>query len=210
VTTSSRGPAVPPLVDRERAALADLLADLGPAAATCCAGWDTAHLAAHLVVREGRPDAGVGYGFEQLPFGRRIAAWSHAVEDRLRTSTPYPEIIARLRSGPPVWMPFAWPVVGRLANTTEFAIHHEDVRRAQPGWVPRELSRTDQDELWRSLGWFGRAAAMRSGGGLRFRRSDSGAERIAGRSPAKTVAGEPLELLLWASGRTDVADVDVT
>src|SRR6185312_11451371 len=98
------------------------------------------------------------------------------VEDRLRTSTPYPEIIAQLRSGPPVWMPFAWPVVGRLANTTEFAIHHEDVRRAQPGWVPRELSRTDQDELWRSLGWFVRAAAMRSGGGLRFRRSDSGAE----------------------------------
>lgn len=209
MTTSSRGRA-PSLVDRERAALADLLAELGPAAPTCCTGWDTAHLAAHLVVRESRPDTGVGYGFEQLPFGRPFAAWSHAVEDRLRTSTPYPEVVARLRSGPPAWMPFAWPVVGRLANTAEFAIHHEDARRAQPGWSPRQLTRADQDELWRALGWLGRAAATRSGGGLRFRRTDTGAERVAGRSPAKTVAGEPLELLLWASGRRGAARISVT
>jgi len=210
VTTSSRGPAARSLVDRERAALADLLVELGPSAPTCCAGWDTAHLAAHLVVRESRPDAGIGYGLEQLPRGRRLAAWSHAVEDRLRTSTPYPEIVARLRSGPPAWMPFAWPVVGRLANTTEFVIHHEDARRAQPGWSPRQLAPGDQDELWRALSWLGRAAAMRSGGGLRFRRTDTGDSRVAGRSPSTTVAGEPLELLLWASGRTGVAHVDVT
>ena len=210
MTTSSRGPASRSLVDRERSALADLLAELGPSAPTCCAGWDTAHLAAHLVVRESRPDAGIGYGFEQLPFGRPLAAWSHAVEDRLRASTPYPEIVARLRSGPPAWMPFAWPGVGRALNTTEFTIHHEDARRAPPGWAPRQLARADQDELWRALGWVGRAAAMRSGGGLRLRRTDTGDERIAGRSPAKTVAGEPLELLLWASGRTGVAHVDVT
>src|SRR5690606_24047731 len=35
----------------ERHALADLLMAVGPDAPTLCAGWTTAHLAAHLVVR---------------------------------------------------------------------------------------------------------------------------------------------------------------
>ena len=43
MTSSSR-----PLAERERAALADLLEELGPDAPTCCEGWTTAHLAAHL------------------------------------------------------------------------------------------------------------------------------------------------------------------
>jgi uncharacterized protein (TIGR03085 family) len=199
------------LVDRERRALADLLAELGPSAPTCCEGWDTAHLAAHLVVREGRPDASVGYGFERLPQGRRLSAWAHAVEDRLRASTPYPEIVARLRSGPPPWMPFAWPGVGRALNTTEFAIHHEDARRAQPGWSPRELSGADQDELWRPVPFLARMAARRHDGGLRVRRTDTGAEKtVGGSSPSATVAGEPLELLLWLSGRREVARVETS
>ena len=45
------------LADRERADLADLLGTLGPDAPTRCEGWTTAHLAAHLVVRDRRPDA---------------------------------------------------------------------------------------------------------------------------------------------------------
>jgi uncharacterized protein (TIGR03085 family) len=199
------------LVDRERRALADLLDDLGPSAPTCCEGWDTAHLAAHLVVRESRPDASIGYGVEQLPQGRRLAAWSHAVEDRLRASTPYPEIVARLRSGPPPWMPFAWPGVGRAFNTTEFAIHHEDARRAQPGWAPRALPRPDQDALWRAVPFLARMAARRSPGGLLVRRSDTGEEKtIGGSSPSTVVSGEPMELLLWASGRRAVARVEPT
>jgi uncharacterized protein (TIGR03085 family) len=195
------------LADRERAELADLLEKLGPDAPTCCAGWTTAHLAAHVVTRDRRPDAMPGYGLEQL--NPALGTWAHRVEDRLRTSTDYADVVAQVRAGAPRWSPMGWPGVGALVNTTEFAIHHEDARRAQPGWAPRHLAREDQDELWRALGWFGRAAAMRSGGGLRFRRSDTGAERVAGRSPGRTVAGEPLELLLWASGRTDVARVDV-
>jgi uncharacterized protein (TIGR03085 family) len=205
MTASSR-----PLADRERTALADLLAELGPDAPTCCAGWDTAHLAAHVVARDSRPDALPGYGVEQLPAGRLLAAWSHAVEDRLRTSTPYSGLVQRVRSGPPPWSPFAWPGVAQLTNTAELAIHHEDVRRAQPGWAPRQLARPDQDALWRHVSWFGRAAAARERRGLRLRRTDTGAEHVVGgRSPATTVAGEPLELLLWAGGRRGVARVTV-
>ena len=136
-----------PLADRERAELADLFDQLGPDAPTCCAGWTTAHLAAHLVVREGRPDALPGYGLEQVGLGAPLVAWAHRLEDRLRTSTPYAEVVARFRSGPPPWSPMAWPG-GKTLNTTEFVIHHEDARRAQPGAEPRSLPREVQDSLW--------------------------------------------------------------
>ena len=200
-----------PLDRRERAALADLLDELGPDAATCCEGWTTAHLAAHVVVRDRRVDAMPGFGLESLPGGRTLGRWSHTVENRLRTVTPYRDVVARVRSGPPAWAPTAWPAVAALINTAEFAIHHEDARRAQPGWAPRVLARADQDLLWRQLAGFGLMAGRRTPGGVRLRRSDvPGAERTAGgRSPSTTVSGEPLELLLWASGRRDVARVEV-
>src|SRR3954464_13015035 len=117
------------LAQHERTDLADLLDKLGPDAPTCCAGWTTAHLAAHLVVRDRRPDALPGYGLEQLR--PSLGAWAHHLEDRLRTTTPYAEGVRRVRSGPAAWLPMGWPVVGTAANTVEYAIHHEDARRAQ-------------------------------------------------------------------------------
>jgi uncharacterized protein (TIGR03085 family) len=192
-------------VATERAALADLFDELGPDAPTCCAGWTTAHLAAHLVVRDRRPDALPGYGAGELGVGAPLASWSHRLEDRLRETTPYAEVVARVRSGPPAWSPFAWPVLAQPFNTTELAIHHEDVRRAQPGWVPRHLPRPVQDALWGHAGLL----ARRVRGGVLLRRSDvPGAEKRIG-SAGRTVTGEPMELLLWASGRRDVARVTV-
>ena len=46
-----------PVSQSERAALADLLEQLGPDRPTCCEGWATQDMAAHLVVRDRRPDA---------------------------------------------------------------------------------------------------------------------------------------------------------
>src|SRR3954471_13005659 len=202
------GPSSRSFPDRERAALADLLAELGPDAPTCCAGWTTAHLAAHLVVRDRRPDALPGYGAGELGVGTPLASWSHRLEDRLRETTPYGEVVARVRSGPPAWSPFAWPVLAKPFNTTELAIHHEDVRRAQPGWAPRDLPRRVQDQLWTIVALLGRRAAGRRG--LVLRRSDApGAEKRFG-AGGRTVEGEPMELLLWTSGRRDVARVTVS
>ena len=195
------------LAARERAQLADLLDQVGPDAPTCCEGWTTAHLAAHVVVRDGRPDAMPGYGVEQLGVARALTAWSHRLEDRLRESTPYAEVVDRVRSGPAPWSPLAWPPVSRILNTTEYAIHHEDVRRAQPGWEPRILPRPAQDQLWAAAGLFARKAAGRRG--LVLRRSDvPGVEKRYG-AGGRTVIGEPLELVLWASGRRDLARVSV-
>jgi len=207
VTSSSR-----PLAARERAALADLLGELGPDAPTRCEGWTTAHLAAHLVTRDRRPDTMPGFALETTPVGGPFAAWSHHVEDRLRAGTRYADLVARVRSGPPRWLPTAWPPVAAVVDTAEYAIHHEDVRRAQPGWAPRELPREAQDLLWGNVVFFGRAAAGRVPGALVLRRSDvPGVERRHGRgTPETVVEGEPLELLLWASGREDVARVEIS
>jgi uncharacterized protein (TIGR03085 family) len=194
-----------PLPDRERAALADLFDKLGPDAPTCCAGWTTAHLAAHLAVRDRRPDALVGFGLEKVAGGGRLADHAHRLEHRLRESTPYIDVVAQVRSGPPAWSPLGWPG-GRTFNLTEFVIHHEDVRRAQPGWTPRTLSEADQDALWRPAALFALGAARR--GGLVLRRTDvEGVERRIG-AGGRMVAGQPLELLLWAAGRKDVARVE--
>ncbi|MGY1985898.1 TIGR03085 family metal-binding protein [Blastococcus sp. SYSU DS0669] len=197
----------PPLQDRERAALADLLDELGPEAPTCCEGWTTAHLAAHLAVRDRRPDALPGYGLEMVPGGERLGWWSHRLEDRLRESTPYAEVVGQVRSGPPSWAPTAWPAVARAINVSEFTIHHEDVRRAQPGWEPRTLARAEQDQLWSVAALHARRAAGRRG--LVLRRSDAAGEEKRFGAGGRTVTGEPLELLLWAAGRRDVARVDV-
>ena len=205
MTTSSR-----PLAARERAALADLLEELGPDAPTCCEGWTTAHLAAHLVTRDRRPDTMPGFALETTPVGGPFAAWSHHVEDRLRAGTRYADLVARVRSGPPRWLPTAWPPVAAVVDSAEYAIHHEDVRRAQPGWAPRELPREAQDLLWGNVVLFGRAAVGRVPGALALRRSDApGVQRRYGSgTPETVVEGEPLELLLWASGREDVARVE--
>ena len=207
MTSSSR-----PLAARERAALADLLEELGPDAPTCCEGWTTAHLAAHLVTRDRRPDTMPGFALETTPAGGPFAAWSHHVEDRLRAGTRYADLVARVRSGPPRWLPTAWPPVAAVVDSAEYAIHHEDVRRAQPGWAPRELPREAQDLLWGNVVLFGRAAVGRVPGALVLRRSDApGVQRRYGSgTPETVVEGEPLELLLWASGREDVARVEIS
>jgi uncharacterized protein (TIGR03085 family) len=197
----------PSLAVRERAELADLLDERGPDGPTCCEGWTTAHLAAHLVVRDSRPDGFPGFGLERFWPAGPLTRWSHSLEDRLRIRTPYPELVARVRSGPPAWSPVRLPVLDRALNSSEFAIHHEDVRRAQPGWSPRALRPRDQDQLWAAVTGFARLGRRP----LVLRRSDpAGTEyRVDGSGTPRTVTGEPLELLLWLSGRRGVARVEV-
>ena len=113
-----------------------------------------------------------------------------------------------VRTGPGLLSPFALPGWDRFFNTTEYVVHHEDVRRAQPDWAPRTMPRQDQDALWAAAGLYARRGGGRRG--VVLRRSDvAGQERRIG-AAGRTVEGEPLELLLWAAGRRDVARVSVT
>ncbi len=184
---------------QERQQLADLLEQLGPDAPTLCEGWVTRDLAAHLVVRESRPDATVGLIPPLTGYRSRIL--------RETTDQPFDRLVAAIRSGPPAWSPFSWPVVEDLANTVEFFIHHEDVRRAQPGWEPRELPERVQDQLW---GMLRRAAPVlyrRAPVSVLVCRADGGemrARSIDGRATV-TVTGAPSELWLAAYGRGENA-----
>lgn len=194
---------MPSIARDERAALADLLSALGPDAPTLCEGWDTRDLAAHLVVREGRMDAAPGLVLRPLAGHLDHVTRSYAAK-------PYDELVARVRKGPPALSPFRLPRVDPLLNTTEFFVHHEDVRRAQPGWAPRPLPAAVENALWR---------AVRARGPIAFRRTEcgvvlqrSGGESFVARSgePAVTLTGEAQELLLYLFGRRDHARVSVS
>ena len=183
----------------ERRALADLLDEVGPDAPACCAGWTTAHLAAHLIMQERRPDAMPGYALEMVPGLARLGGWAHRVEDATRTRSAF---LRRpwsrsVRSGAPRWSPLTWPGLRQL-NVPEFAIHHEDVRRAQPGWSPRELPATVQDRLWSPATLYA-PGGLPDGGAWCCAAWTGPASRPAHRRGRAHGQGERLELLLWAS-----------
>ncbi|WP_091350032.1 TIGR03085 family metal-binding protein [Micromonospora rhizosphaerae] len=185
----------------EREALADLLLDLGPDAPTVAEGWTTRDLAAHLVVRERRPDAAGGI---LLPPLRR---YGEAVRRRV-AARPYAELVARVRR-PPVWSPVSNRFTDELVNTMEFFIHHEDVRRARPGWLSRDLSNGLQAVLWRRASVLARLALRRFPADLLVQAPGFG-ERTAGRGGARLrLVGAPGELALFLSGRQRVARVQI-
>ncbi|WP_433496916.1 TIGR03085 family metal-binding protein [Sphaerimonospora sp. CA-214678] len=187
---------------QERAALCDLLDRLGPGAPTLCEGWATEDLAAHLVLREHRLDAAPGIA---IPF---LSGHTRAVQERLKTRHSYPELVDLVRQGPPAWSPYGLPGLDELVGTVELFIHHEDVRRAQAGWAPRDLPAGLQDVLWRRLRTMARPLLRRSPVGVVLRRTSG--EKTAGRraSPVVIVSGEPAELALFAFGRGEQAMVD--
>jgi uncharacterized protein (TIGR03085 family) len=129
----------------ERRAICDLLADLGPDKPTLCAGWQTADLAAHLVLRERRPDAGAGV------MGGPLAGYTRRVQAGLVARNSFPDLIRLIRSGPPRISLFGLPGADDRLNLVEYFVHHEDVLRAQPGWQPRQISADLTDVLWDRL-----------------------------------------------------------
>jgi uncharacterized protein (TIGR03085 family) len=192
----------------ERTALCTLLDEAGPEAPTLCAGWTTRDLAAHLVLRERRPDAGAGIVIGPL------AGYTARVQQRLSSRTSYKELIKMIRNGPPKLSPWSIPGVDERANAVEFFVHHEDVRRAAPEWAPRDLDPGLSQMLWDRL----RAARFvlrRVAVGVEFAREDrdaggdnSGFRMTVRRgTPVVTVIGTPAELTMWSTGRVSAARV---
>jgi uncharacterized protein (TIGR03085 family) len=190
-------------VEYERAQLATLLTDLGPDAPTLCEGWTTRDLAAHLVMRERRVDAAIGIAVAPL------AGHTESVR-RGYAAKPYDELVAMVRDGASRWSPFGWGTANRLLNTTEYFVHHEDVRRAQPGWEPRELPERVQDAHWKIVLMRGRFGFRRLSYGIELRRPDGTSAVVRDRDPRAVLAGEPAELLMYMYGRRDRARVEVT
>ncbi len=196
---------MPSIARTERLALADLLSELGPDAPTLCAGWDTRALAAHMVVRERRPDSTPGVAVSAL------AGWTEKVRADY-AERPYDDLVELVRTGPGRLSPFALPGVDKLLNTTEYVVHHEDVRRARPGWEPRELPRKVQDAFWSVVRTRARVSFRSTEAGVLLRRSDAPRSSVTASAgePVVTITGEPLELLLYCFGRRDHARVEIS
>lgn len=183
----------------ERAALCDLLADLGPDLPTLCTGWRTRDLAAHIYVRERRPLAALGI------LARPLAGYTARVQ-RAVAARPFPDLVEAVRQ-PPSWSPTALGPLDRAVNTLEMFLHHEDARRAQPGWQPRELPAGLEAALW---------SRIRSYAGLRLRRFPAvlvidapghGEVRTGrGGDEVRLTAG-PGELAVFLTGRQQAANV---
>lgn len=190
------------LAVRERAALAALFDEVGPAAPTLCTGWVTRDLAAHLVVREGHP-AAVGLLI------RPLAGWT-ARQQRRTASMDYSSLVERFRQGPPVISPMRVPGADSAANTFEHFVHHEDVRRAAPTWAPRLLDHQDQKTLWRLLSRRLRVYVRRSPVPVRFEAPGFGDLSVGNTDEPSTVSlsGTPAELVLYVHGRRDHTKVD--
>lgn len=189
----------------ERLALCDLFDEVGPAAPTLCEGWDAYDLAVHLYVREADPKAGPGL---------MISALAETTERRMQRAKErygFTEVVGKVRNGPPRASLFSVPKVGPQLNTTEYFVHHEDVRRAQPSFDVRELPAEQQDGLWKAVRLGGRAMARKAPSGVVLSRPD-GTTAVAKRPNehgSVTVTGEPSELVLFCFGRQQVADVQL-
>ena len=105
-------------------------------------------LAAHLMIREYRLDAAPGI---LIPF---FAGHTAKVQDEVAQHTEWNELLDKVAAGPPAYSPLK--LLDPIANVAEMFIHHEDVRRAQPGWEPRELEPALTNVLRRTLPLMGR------------------------------------------------------
>lgn len=185
----------------ERQALADLFLTVGPDAPTINEGWTTRDLAAHLVVRERRPDAGPGIWLPVL----------RGYSERVRTDyarRPFPELVALVRQ-PPVWSPLSNPLTDELANLMEFFIHHEDVRRAVPDWTPRDVPPGEQAALWKRVAALSRLHLRRFTGAVRVVADGYGEVSTGGGGEPVLISAPPGELVLFLTGRQRVARVQV-
>ncbi len=188
------------IAQRERAALVDTMRGVGPDAPTLCEGWTARDLAAHLVIREYRPDAAPGI---LIPF---FASHTEKVQNEVAKGTDWEALLDKVASGPPAYSPLK--LLDPVANVAEMFIHHEDVRRAQPGWQPRTLEPDLTARLRRTVPLMGRMTLAKVPGRVALRTPEGKTVLTTGRGPAVTVTGPPGELLLFAVGREANVEFD--
>ncbi len=194
------GTAAPNALARaERAALCDLLTEVGPDAPTLCEGWTTRDLAAHLVIRETRPDAGLGIVL--APFASYTAK---VLKDA--AARPWPDLVSAVRQGPPRWAPQSIARLDAEMNTVEYFVHHEDVRRGTAPWTPRDLDTATTAELWSRVTKTARFFTRRCKVGILARPTDGPSagtsRRLRSGAREVTLVGPASEILLALLGRT--------
>jgi uncharacterized protein (TIGR03085 family) len=187
--------------EHERAELVDVLTKVGPDAPTLCEGWATKELAAHVYVRERRPDAALGV----LPLGPLSAYTDRVMASVLRVHG-YDEVVRRLATVAPI-LRFAH--LDEAVNTVEFFIHTEDVRR--PNALPdRDMPEEFEQKIWGRLSRQARLSFRRVKTRVRLVPTvGTPVEFGPEGSDVVEVRGRPSEILLLAYNRKLVARVDL-
>ena len=189
---------MPSLAQSERHRLCDTALVVGPDAATLSGDWNVRDLLAHLVVRDSDPVGGPGIVLPPLAF---------LTERRMRSiaRVDFAHLVERVRR-PAVWAPARLPQLDKALNTLEFFVHHEDIRRAQPGWAPRELTVGEQKQLWKAIGYAGRGLVRSTGVPVAIRWEETGVETTLRRGERPVmVTGDPGEITLFLFGRDQVS-----
>jgi len=144
--------------------------------------------------------------------GIMIPALADATARRMKRAKErysFAEVVDKVRNGPPPVSIYSVPKLGHQLNTTEYFVHHEDVRRAQPSYDVRTLPADQQEGLWKSVRLASKTMTRKAPSGLVLRLPD-GTTTVAKRPTelgSVTVTGEPAELVLFCFGRQQVADV---
>ena len=183
----------------ERRHLVQLMRDLGPDAPTLCEGWTTKDLAAHIAIRERRPDAALGI------IAKAAAKHTNNVMATY-TSKPWKELLHLVEEGAPIWNPLGLPNLDSAVNLFEMFVHHEDVRRALPEWKQRSLHAELEEALWKRMASSGKLMWRRAKVGIVL---DNGTSQIVVKgSPSNghtvMISGSTSDLVLQTYGRKAV------
>lgn len=185
-----------------REALAETLLAAGPTESTLCEGWQTRHLAAHLMLREHSVwAAGIIGGPLQKGMERRL----ETIATQAKDPDVYALLVAKFRAGPGKVSPLRSRRVDEAANLLEYFVHTEDARRSRERWAPRALEAGYDEALWNQL--LKRAGMLYRGAGVGviLVRSDGQRRRVRQGADSVALFGQIGELAMHAHGRNDHA-----
>lgn len=177
----------------ERQNLVAAMREVGPDAPTLCGAWTTRDLAAHLILRDRRPDASGGILIPALK-GR-----TQRVQDSI-AAREWDTLLRDVAAGPPLLL----RPLDSLINGLEYFAHHEDVRRGQEGWKPREFAADAHAALLKLLP-MARFNYRRAPVRVQLEPTDGPTVVANGRKPNTVrLIGAVSELLLHSIGRSAV------
>jgi uncharacterized protein (TIGR03085 family) len=157
-----------------------------------------------LALRERDLRAGPG-----ILFGGPFARYTDKLMVK-EMARPYEQIVGRVRTPPPG--PLSIGAVRRAISFSEYLTHHEDVRRPN-GRGPRNDRPDLQAETWKTLERMGGFMVRKAKTGRAVTLMATGTtmgSKTLGDGPKVSIAGEPVELLLFLQGRRTAAIVDMT
>jgi uncharacterized protein (TIGR03085 family) len=201
-----------PWVQVEKESMAATFRSTDPDASTLCDGWTTRHLLAHLVLREQDSIGAIGDRINRRPPGHE--KYLGRLADQSRSTQGYEELLSRFLKGPSRYSPMSW--AAEPFNFLEYVIHHEDVRRGGVTPLePRSLPPAEVDSIWERMSKLSRFSYLKAPVGVTLA-VPGGPKHVAKKAGAKQAAGgvvltgDPVELLLYMSGRRQAAQVEVS